>query len=639
MEYEEFVQKYHITANKQQEAAIKSVFSNVLLLAVPGSGKTTTLIARAGYMIYCKKIPAYKILIITYTVAAAEDMKQRFIDKFGDTDVPEFRTINGICSKIIERYCTKTNTSSYTLLSDEKDRAKIITELLKTTGEYPQESDIRSASTTLTYIKNMLLKKEEISNLDIDFEYPGGTYTFYNDYKKVLKENHLMDYDDQMVFSMYFLLHNEWLLDEVRSKYPFVFVDEAQDTSKIQHKIIEIIVKHKIDGKEGRVFMVGDEDQSIYGFRAAYPEALLGFEDTYSNAKTLLLETNFRSDIDIVDVANRFIKKNIYRKKKTIVPFSKKDGYCSFYKVPNDTEQYKGIIKMLSDHPDTETAIIYRNNDSAIPLIDLFEKYGLSYNLKGKNSFFFTEKAVVDVMNIIRFSKRRNDADLFSQIYYKLDLFMTKNDLEVVLKDSLSIKSIPRTISARIFPKSDYRKVPWGRFEKTMDMLSKLPMDMAINFLTKDGGLYKKYMDMNGVNSNPLRILKLISADCKTLSELETKLEHLQQLMAAGKSTGSNITLSTIHASKGLEYDQVIMIDLFDGCLPSNVVDDYSTATLDELKLYEEERRLFYVGITRARHDLVLFGIKDKPISFFREASMVNAPKKTALANALLSII
>ncbi len=628
MEYHEFASIYNIKANPQQENAIKSVDNNILLLAVPGSGKTTTLVARAGYMIYCKNIPANKILIITYTVAAAEDMKRRFIEKFGPENVPEFRTINGICAKIIERFCNKEGLKQLELLSDEKESSRIVSSLLQITGEYPLESEIREAKTFITFAKNMMLKKEEIETLDVNIAYPGGAYAFLSDYKKYLKENHLMDYDDQMVYSLYYLRHFPWLLGELKTRYPYIFVDEAQDTSKIQHSIIRLIA-----GKNGNIFMVGDEDQSIYGFRAAYPEALLNFEETYNNTQTMLLETNYRSDTQIIDTANRFIKKNIYRKPKTIVANSKESGACSFYKVPDDKGQYDAVLKLINDDSTSQTAILYRNNDSAIPLMDMFDKFNVPFTIKGNNSNFFTDRAVTDVINIMLFSKNRGDADLFMKLYYKMGLFMTKKEAEKLCE--IAKKDIVKAIADKIFPKDDRRKFIWGNFARNMGMIAKLPPNMAINYLTKEGGMYRKYADASRLNLNPIRILKFLANDCKDTEELLDKLESLKQRMINGAQDNDKLILSTIHASKGLEYDRVIMIDVFDGCLPSSIVENYAKSNSKDIKAYEEERRLFYVGITRAKHSLVVIGIAEKPISFYREIS-TKPKEKTKLASKLL---
>lgn len=312
MTYEDFCNKFHIRLNQQQLDAVRAIEGPVLLLAVPGSGKTTVLVTRLGYMIYCAGIAPEKILTVTYTVAAARDMSARFCSSFGNElkGRMAFRTINGICAKIIQYYGNRIGKSAFSLASENEGINKMLSDTFRRTQEaYATESDLKGIRTLITYIKNRMLTGEEIRELD---EETGVKISeIYKAYCKEMYSQHLMDYDDQMLYAYNILRKSPETLEYFQNKYTYICVDEAQDTSKIQHAIIRLLA-----GSRDNLFMVGDEDQSIYGFRAAYPEALLSFEKDHPGARVLLMEKNFRSNGEIVAAADRFIQKNILRHEK-----------------------------------------------------------------------------------------------------------------------------------------------------------------------------------------------------------------------------------------------------------------------------------------------------------------------------------
>ena len=317
MEEQLFLDKYTHHLNDNQIKAVRQVDGPVLVLAVPGSGKTTVLVTRLGYMLYCKNVSSENILTLTYTVAATNDMRRRFEAIFGDeyANRLEFRTINGICSKIISRYAEMEGRTTFDLVTDERVLGKVLTDILsKLLSDYPTESDVKGAKTLIAYCKNMMLSDEEIIELGNSEGVP--LYDIYKEYNSYLRDNQLMDYDDQMRYAYVMLKGSEKMLNEYRNMYRYICVDEAQDTSKIQHVIIQLLA-----GENGNLFMVGDEDQSIYGFRAAYPEALLNFSKVFPDAKVIVMDKNYRSNANIVSGANMFIKHNTARyDKKCALP-------------------------------------------------------------------------------------------------------------------------------------------------------------------------------------------------------------------------------------------------------------------------------------------------------------------------------
>ncbi len=341
MQHEEFLTKYASNLNENQLRAVRAVNGPVLLLAVPGSGKTTVLVTRLGYMLYVEGIDPSNILTVTYTVAATRDMERRFEGLFGEefSGKLEFRTINGICAKVISSYGRMIGRDPYELVTDEKEMGRIFLNILtRHLREYPTESDVREARTMITYCKNMMLDDDGIKALEEDSMMP--VLDVYKEYNSYLASNKLMDYDDQMTYAYRLLKSSPELLASYRDKYRYVCVDEAQDTSRIQHAIITLL-----SGSAGNLFMVGDEDQSIYGFRAACPEALLEFEKGHPGAQVLVMDENYRSNANIVTAADVFIQRNEARHAKHMVAVRTADSHINYVEVSGRAHQYSYLFR------------------------------------------------------------------------------------------------------------------------------------------------------------------------------------------------------------------------------------------------------------------------------------------------------
>ena len=401
--------------SEEQQQAIENVDGATLLLAVPGSGKTTTLITRIGRMIYDLGIDPGQILVITYTRNAARDMRNRFSTLFGprDADRIHFSTINSFCYSVVLRYARLTG---HDKPEDDTDLEYNIRQLFpRVYGEqYPDENEIRNLAQQITYIKNMGLKDADIEGLQSDDR---DVKPMYDAYRSYLKDSHKMDYDDQILFTEMIFRNNLCgLRDEYADRYPYILVDEAQDTSRMQHEVIRLLAE-----KYGNLFMVGDEDQSIYGFRAAYPEALLQFRKLYEHGKVYYLQTNFRSVRSVVQAAANVISRNQDRYEKHMTASRREQGDFRQLHFHSRAEQYQEICKELKTSPG-ETAILYRNNDSALPFISYFEREGIPYRCREMNTLFFTNKVVRDALDIIDFAFHPDSKNLLWKIYYKLDL-------------------------------------------------------------------------------------------------------------------------------------------------------------------------------------------------------------------------
>lgn len=633
MEWKEFETTFSVKLNQQQKEAVQSTKGPVLLLAVPGSGKTTVLVTRLGYMIYCKNIPPESILTVTYTVAATKDMSERFAVRFGEDMAKrlEFRTINGICARIIQYYGRRIGKTPFELVKDEKATTGMLIRICQDHGMgYPTESDLKNVRTLITYIKNMMLNEEELQKLEeeSDIRIAG----IYREYCRQMREQKLMDYDDQMLYAYNILRKDLGVLAYFQNRYPYICVDEAQDTSKIQHAIIALLA-----AGTGNLFMVGDEDQSIYGFRAAYPEALLSFEKKHPGAKVLLMEENFRSNAKIVEAADKFIQKNTLRHEKhmraareagadirEISLKSRKAQYVYLMKAAQEcttgmagmsgSEEHRG----RADASVTETAVLYRDNECAIPLIDLLERKNIPYRMRNADLSFFTHRTVLDVQNIIRFAMDPKDTELFMQIYYRLKLFFNK-------KDALRYAQISQEKDMEVLDAAlkygnleKYQEDNIRNLKRQMVRILNMPGDEAVNQILTYMG-YQDYLKKMGMNANKLETVKLIGSRVESPEKLLKRLEELRTIIQEKVSDKDcPFILSTMHASKGLEYDTVYLLDVMDGILPEKVLANSRTASKEELETYEEERRLFYVGVTRAKNQLNVF-TTNKPSKFCSE--------------------
>ena len=606
----EFDRKYTSQLNPQQLAAVHAVDGAVLLLAVPGSGKTTVLVTRLGYMLCCCGISPDAILTMTYTKAATREMQKRFVRLFGQDcpQVPEIRTINGVSSKIIDFYTrTHGSGSAFTVVENEGELAKIVSDLYRElSGEFATQSVIKELRKGIAYVKNMMLGKEDLGELDTGFDQFPELYAQYN---LALRQRRWMDYDDQMIYAKTILENYPDILAHFQDAFPYICVDEAQDTSKIQHAIIQLLAR-----KTGNLFMVGDEDQSIYGFRAAYPDALMQFEQTYPKARVLLMEENYRSTPEILHLANGFIRKNTDRRPKTVRPTRVSGANVHLISAADRTAQYAWLLDMAA-HCDGQTAVLYRNNDSALPLIDLMERQGLPFRCRQMDDTFFTHRLVADLLDIIAFANDRRNTEAFLRIYYKIGCGITKKAAEYACE---ACQRSGKTVLEELLTFSPLSQYARDSAAGLMDLLPQLLEETAARGLKRIWTelRYKDYVEQQQLDGNKFEILTLLAEREADLNTLVARLDYLRMLVSAPPEPSSEgLILSTVHSSKGLEYETVYLLDVLDGILPA-VTEPKGP---EEERRYQEERRLFYVAMTRAKDHLYLFSCLDRSSAFIRE--------------------
>ena len=593
MDYHTFCQKFNICGlNEQQEAAVRRVNGATLLLAVPGSGKTTVIVARTGYLMYVAGVKPENILTITYTRAAAKEMKERFIKKFAPERIPAFSTINSFCLSVINTCAKEKYIHVPKLVPNNESIVRAIA--AKMLPEYPSDSQVRSLAQKVCKVKNKLMTFQEIEAIEensLDFS------AFYQAYKLYMSEHDLMDFDDQLLMANDLLDEYPDILQRAHEKFRYVSVDEAQDTSYVQHLIVQ-----KLVGRNGNIFMVGDEDQSIYGFRGAYPAALLDFQSNYNEPCILRMETNYRSDRNIVSAANQFIKLNTRRLDKNMRAQSPKDGAIVVTCIDRMEQQAELLLERIRNQkPDESLAILYRNNDSAIPLINLLQMNGIQVQTRDATGTFMTNYVIRDLLDFMLLALNPADTTAFGHLYYKMGLYMkgvtAKRIIEAVEEGECQnvfsaamkfaggkgyawkIECLPRDFSDLA------KKKPAEAIDYILFML-----DYWSNWLTKkiDAGASEQFIRLR------ISILKMVAEKYSTIPDFLAALKNITEYKGC---EDSNVTVTTIHSSKGLEFDKVILIDMVSGIIPGD--SDDRDAEDDE-----EDARAFYVGATRARHEL-----------------------------------
>lgn len=593
MDYHTFCQKFNICGlNEQQEAAVRRVNGATLLLAVPGSGKTTVIVARTGYLMYVAGVQPENILTITYTRAAAKEMKERFAKKFATERMPAFSTINSFCLSVINTCVKEKYIHVPKLVPNNESIIRAIA--AKMLPEYPSDSQVRSLAQKVCKVKNKLMTFQEIEAIEensLDFS------AFYQAYKLYMSEHDLMDFDDQLLMANDLLDEYPDILQRAHEKFRYVSVDEAQDTSYVQHLIVQ-----KLVGRNGNIFMVGDEDQSIYGFRGAYPAALLDFQSNYNEPCILRMETNYRSDRNIVSAANQFIKLNTRRLDKNMRAQSQKDGAIVVTCIDRMEQQAELLLERIwNQKPDESLAILYRNNDSAIPLINLLQMNGIQVQTRDATGTFMTNYVIRDLLDFMLLALNPADTTAFGHLYYKMGLYMkgvtAKRIIEAVEEGECrnvfsaamkfaggkgyawKIECLPRDFSDLA------KKKPAEAIDYILFML-----DYWSNWLTKkiDAGASEQFISLR------ISILKMVAEKYSTIPDFLAALKNITEYKGC---EDSNVTVTTIHSSKGLEFDKVILIDMVSGIIPGD--SDDRDAEDDE-----EDARAFYVGATRARHEL-----------------------------------
>lgn len=592
----------------QQVDAIKHFEGPALILAVPGSGKTTVLLNRILNLIKNHNIDSSEIISITFSKSQGIDMEKRFL-----AQNPEFRrkitfkTIHAFCYEIVRNYMKLKNIKKTLIEGNNEFNRILILKRVYYQKNYKKLSDeeINDFFSIYDYTKNKMYdfegyirKNHFISNRLLMLK-------LYNLYDEIKIQNNFMDFNDLLILANEYISTDKKLLKALKNRYKFFQIDEGQDTSTLQ---FEIIIK--IVFPENNVFIVADDDQSIYSFRGASPENLLNFKNIYPNSKIFFMDKNFRSTKNIIKISNKIIQGNKIRYEKSSKHTTEENSQIMLFKVKNSTIQARELVKRISEiNPNETIGVLYRNNISSLYIADILKNNDIDFFVKENKFDFYSNRILNDVKNILLFSEDTTDLEVFKRIYFKLNAYIKKDFItkleykpynQCVLESLLDLDEL-----------NDFYLNKFTSLRNDFKRLKRMKMEDKIDCILYELG-YGDYLDnfneFSNLNYNLIfDLIKYLSKDLKTFDEFIEKLDNLKELLKNASSSKSNISISTIHSSKGLEYDNVFIIDLIDGEFPQKSI----LNSFDE-KLLEEERRLFYVAMTRARKRLFLYTIKER---------------------------
>ena len=599
---------YRTLLNDEQYQAVTATDGPVLVSAGAGSGKTRLLTYRIAYLITERGVPAYKILAITFTNKAAGEMKDRITKIAPDGDMVTVCTFHSFCARMLRTYASflKGYKENFTIFS-ETDTAKIFKDIFKQMNITDEDTKCKFKH-NLSKIKNENMIVEEYANINrYDHSMPEFV-KFFNLYQDALKKNNAMDFDDLLINFYQLISTTPEVLDSIQNKYTYFSVDEFQDTNKLQYDIVKLLAS-----RTRNLLIVGDEDQSIYGWRGANIDNIFNFQRDFSDAKVFKLEQNYRSTKKILDRANLIIKNNKNRLDKQLYTNNEEGSEVYYYPAQNETDEadfvVRNIIRMhTAGTPYHEMAILMRLN----ALSRAFEEKLLAYNIPHimYNGFKFFERAEiksvlayltalvnpdddVSFLRIINFPKRGIGDTSIAKL------------TEIATKDKVSLKQVVMDIDKQILPKALKDKLTPLR-----DLLADLQNNMNtmgmydfFTYLLEQARITESF-DLN--NEQEYERSLNVNSLANSVREFEennkgaTIVDYIQSVTlssAMDTDDGEGVVIATIHGAKGLEFDTVFVVGCEEKIFP--------ISRDDETDL-EEERRLMYVAVTRAKKDLFL---------------------------------
>lgn len=646
--FENLSKQFHIHLDPQQQEAVKHRKGPALTLAGPGSGKTTVIVSRTAYLVMEAGIRPENILTVTFNRAAGREMGQRFEQTFGQVIKEDihFSTLHSFCNGVLRQYERMKGKSLKRIEGkedSEENKRKILRniyyEIHKTAIN---EDEIETLLSELSLVKNTMLKElggERFSTK--------GFQEIYQTYESYKKANLMVDFDDMLTYVYSILSRFPRILEGYRRSYPYIQVDEGQDLSNIQFEIIKLLA-----GPENNIFIVADDDQSIYGFRGAQPEHILSVSEHFPGCRFYYLENNYRSCGNIVDISSQFIKNNKkrYDKNHKVTHAPAKDPVM--LQPRDENSQIKFLVDTVKSRivqKGKNVGILYRNNLSSIAVAEAFLRNHIPFALRQNKVFFFNHWAVLDVLAFLRFAMDQKDTASFLRICFKMNRFLSKAMVEHGLSQPTADSLLDNLLTY-----SDLKAFQISRIEgikAEFKRLARMQTSAALHYIENDFKYFesiREYCDATGISFEYVYrlfgILKTLAAEYSAIPIFLQRLEQLESCIAdsASYKDNSRVTLSTIHSAKGLEYDCVIMVDVTEEEIPGRKAVD-AVAKNKDTGLLEEERRLFYVGITRAKRELFLTSpqyVNGSPAArsvFISElAGVMNRAKASALMEGTL---
>lgn len=582
----------NIFLDEYQNRAVYSKDRNVLVVAAPGSGKTTVIINKVNHIINDFKISLANIIVITFTRAAADNMRERYKRVFNKEIAPFFGTFHGLFYKILLR-------EGYNISIIEGGIAhRIIKSVLANYSDDVSEDKIKEV------LNNISLFKTSLKNID-DFKSSLSKDIFiealekYEDYKK---KNNLWDFDDLSVTIINLFKENDLIRNKYTNLFKYVLVDEFQDCDELQVEFLKLINKNNF------LFAVGDEDQCIYSFRGSKPEYMVSFNEIFEDGKKLYLSVNYRSNENIVDGSKKVIKYNKSRNDKEILSNKKTNGIVKFslpYDEKMEGEEIANIIES-SNYELEENAVLYRTNMESRSIIDTFTRKKIPFILLDKGYNFFEHFICKDLLAYLRLSINIYDRDSFLHIINKPFRYVSKSNLEYVRKYVEEKSPFDILIEKKDIPPYQAKKI--NDLRNDILYLNKVSLGSAIQIILSDLGYMdylKEYCERYKQSIEDLEDIieefKSSTIGIKNILNLLIHVEDVKKKLEENKDVKKGVILSTIHGVKGMEFKNVFVINANEETIPHKSSMDTNI---------EEERRIFYVGITRAIDNLYLFSTK-----------------------------
>ena len=580
---------------EEQIKAIEWYEGPLMVIGTPGSGKTTVIVNRVNNLIYEYDVRPENILVITFTKAAAVSMKERFLELSGLTSTNvRFGTFHSFFYWIIRTaYGDKLNLG----VLDEQKKRDVLRAILRKLGPetYDNEETLVSVMNQLGIISCNMIDIENYYSRDMSGNDFVTTYRLYKEYKE---RNGLIDFDD-MVTECYKLLKDRPdILERIRELYPFIMVDEYQDTNMIQYEILKMLA-HPRDN----IYVVGDDDQSIYCFRGARPDIMHKFTKEFRNASTLQLSNNFRCPKEIVELSSSIIADNKKRYGKSLKSVVSSKGQVTIDDMRTQTDEYNLILSRLQKAfkkgvSPSDIAIIYRTNLGPRRLMYKLSSYNVPFNVRDAIPDITNHIYVRPILSYIRYAMGDHSRKVFLDIMNKPVRYISR---DMLTSEVVELEDLLRAAKGK-----DYLRDNIKRMISEIRTISKLSPFAAVNYIRRavdyDGYLKKLAEDRNidyDEISDMLDEFQSMISDSDTFLQMFEMLETSRKPKEEKEEEVDGIQLMTLHSAKGLEFSEVHILDAVEGSIPHK-----KSKSPDEI---EEERRLFYVGITRSSNNLYIY--------------------------------
>lgn len=589
--------------NKAQTQAIQHTDGPCLVLAGPGSGKTLTIVNRVKYLIEKQKVRPEEILVVTFTRFAAAEMKSRLCLVMGKRDLPvTVGTFHGIYYGIL-KWAYRMNqenilseTEKYQILRGviNKERMEI----------FDEEDFIQDIAAEIGKVKNNRIPLEEFVSEKCSADAFRNIYRNYEQHRKELKK---IDFDDMLVLCYELFQSRPDVLAQWQKKFRYVLIDEFQDINRIQYDVIRMLAQ-----PENNLFVVGDDDQAIYGFRGADSELMLGFGKDFPNAKQILLGMNYRSTANIVQNSLKLIENNVERYSKKLEA-NREGGSClHIQEVKDPVEEAEYVLEEIerckeNGIKEEEIAILFRVHTDARAVVEAMVERKIPFQMKEHLPNIYEHFIAKDIMAYFRLATGARHRQDFLQIMNRPKRYLGR--------DSVAGAKVSFEDMRKFYCDKDWMIDRIDQFEWDVKMLMKMAPYAAIQYIRKRIGyddFLKEYAFTHQINRSDLNeVLAEIEEAAKAFSSVEEWFAHVEEYTETLKVKEKErnrprpgVRLMTIHASKGLEFKQVFLIAANEGRIP------YQKAKTD--KEIEEERRLFYVAMTRAKDFLKICYVKIK---------------------------